>query len=102
MRKHRLSATVEGELVRAGRRAVSEGRADSLSGWVNDALRRQAEHDQRLKALSGFIREHEAEHGAITDKEIRDARRYFSARTTAVRPRPTAQRRAVSRKRGAA
>lgn len=102
MSKRRLSATVEGELVRAGRRAVSEGRADSLSGWVNEALRRQAEHDQRLKALGEFIREYEAEHGVITDQEMRDARLYFSTRTTPVRPRSMAQRRAVPRKRGAA
>lgn len=102
MSKRRLSATVEGELVRAGRRAVSEGRADSLSGWVNEALRRQAEHDRRLKALSEFISEYEAEHGVITEQEVRDARRYFSTRTTAVRPRPTARRRAAARKRGAA
>lgn len=102
MSKHRLSATVEGELLRAGRRAVSEGRADSLSGWVNDALRRQAEHDQRLKALGEFIREYEAEHGVITDQEMRDARRYFSTRTTAVRPRATVERPVVRRKRGAA
>ena len=101
MNKHRLSATVESQLVRAGRRAVAEGRADSLSGWVNDALRRQAEHDQRLKALSEFIREYEAENGVITDREIRDARRYFSSRTTSVRPLSTAHRREVPRKRGA-
>ncbi|HET7701483.1 MAG TPA: hypothetical protein VFM06_11530 [Candidatus Limnocylindria bacterium] len=69
---------------------------------MNDALRRQAEHDQRLKALSEFIHEYEAEHGVITDQEMRDARRYFSTRTTAVRPRSTVERPAVRRKRGAA
>lgn len=93
---------MERELLRAGRRAVAEGRADSLSGWVNDALRRQSEHDQRLKALGEFIRDYEAAHGVITDQEMRDARRYFSTRTTTVRSQAAVERAAARRKRGAA
>lgn len=53
--RQRLSATVESELLAAGRAAVAEGRADSLSSWVNGALRRQADHDRRLKALDDFL-----------------------------------------------
>ncbi len=98
MSKYRLSATVEDELVRAGRRAVAEGRAGSMSAWVNEALRRQAEHDRRLKALGEFIREYEAEHGVITDEEVRDARRYYRTRTVMVRPQAT-PRRATARRR---
>jgi len=36
--KRRLTVTVDPELVEAGNRAVAEGKADSLSGWVNGAL----------------------------------------------------------------
>src|SRR5438094_9254704 len=73
--RERLSATVERHLLDAGRYAVAEGRADSLSAWVNDALARQAEHDRRLKALRQFIQGYEREHGGITDDEIREAPR---------------------------
>lgn len=91
---------MEADLLRSGQRAVAEGRADSLSAWVNEALRRQAEHDRRLKALDAAIRTYEAENGVITDEDIRDAERYYRARTVRVRPGVrTAPRR---RRRGAA
>lgn len=98
--RERLSATVEADLLEAGRRAVSEGRADSLSAWVNDALRRQAEHDRRLKALDEAIRAYEAEHGVITDEDIREAERYYRARTIRIRPRPRRGRPAARARRG--
>jgi hypothetical protein len=88
----RLSATVRPDLLKAGRRAVADGRAPNLSAWVNDALARQAEHDRRLKALDEFFREYEAEHGKITEEEIRNARRYYRARTITVRPRAPRQK----------
>ena len=70
--RERLSATVEAELLAAGRAAVAEGRAESLSAWVNNALRRQAEHDRRMQALDEFLAAYEAEHGEITGRtEIR-------------------------------
>lgn len=101
--RERLSATVEAEVLSAGRRAVAEGRAESLSAWVNDALRRQTEHERRLKALDKFIREYEAEHGVITDEEIREVTRATRARAIRVRPRRAGQvPRAPRRKRGAA
>ena len=37
-RKLRLTVTVDPELVEAGHRAVAGGDADSLSGWVSEAL----------------------------------------------------------------
>ncbi|MBI2017019.1 MAG: hypothetical protein HYU87_06115 [Chloroflexi bacterium] len=101
--RQRLSATVEADLLAAGRTAVAEGRAASLSGWVNDALARQADHDRRMKALDEFLRAYEAEHGGITANEIREARRRASARAVVIRPRPAERRRRSSgRKRGAA
>jgi hypothetical protein len=90
--RKRLSAMVDAELLAAGQHAVAEGRARSLSAWVNDALARQVhdarhQHEQRMKALGTFIREYEAEHGVITDEEIREAERYFRARTIRIGPR---------------
>nr|MBA3746096.1 hypothetical protein [Solirubrobacterales bacterium] len=61
--KHRLSASVDADLVAAGQAAVAAGSADNLSAWVNDALRRQSEHDARMTALGDLITEYEAEHG---------------------------------------
>ena len=83
-----MSATVEAELLAAGRAAVAEGRADSLSAWVNDALRRQAEHDRRMQALDEFLAAYEAEHGEITDQEMRDAERRARSQAVVVRTPP--------------
>ncbi len=73
--KRRLSASVDADLLDAGRAAVSAGEAASLSAWVNEALRRQAAHDARLRALDEFLAAYEAEHGVLTDDEIADALR---------------------------
>ena len=99
----RLSATVEAELLAAGRAAVAEGRAESISAWVNDALRRQSDNDRRMKALDEFIHEYESEHGEITDAEIREATRRAQARAVVVRTPPSQRRGSAGRrKRGAA
>jgi len=84
--RERLSATVEAEVLAAGRVEVAEGRATSLSAWVNEALRRQAAHDRRLAALDDFLTAYEAEHGEITDDEIVAASRAARARAVVVRP----------------
>lgn len=83
--KRRLSASVDAELLQAAEAAVSGGNADSVSAWVNDALRLKLTHDARLAALAGFIREHEANHGEITSEEIRLAGRWASASAIPVR-----------------
>lgn len=80
MQKVRVTATVDAELIAAGRDAVAAGSAQSFSGWVNDALRRQAEHDDRLRALGVFVAAYEAEHGALSDEEVVEARRRATAR----------------------
>lgn len=46
-RKERLTVTVDPDLVEAGNRAVATSNADSLSSWVNDALRDSALKDRR-------------------------------------------------------
>lgn len=49
--KQRLSASVNKVYIEEGRAAVEAGRAESLSAWVNEALRKQAEDEGRLRAL---------------------------------------------------
>jgi hypothetical protein len=75
MNKVRLSATVDADLVAAAEAAVARGQLESVSAWVNEALRARAEHDQRLEALGAFIATYEAEHGAISADEMRMAAR---------------------------
>lgn len=85
MTRERLSATVEADLLEAGRAAVAAGEAESLSAWVNAALRRQAEHDLRMRALSALIAEYEADHGEITEEEMAKAARAMRSRAVVVR-----------------
>ena len=99
--RERLSATVEAELLAAGRAAVAEGRAESLSAWVNDALRRQADHDRRMQALDEFLAAYEAEYGEITEDEIQQAERRARSRAVVVRT-PPVRKGGGRRKRGAA
>jgi hypothetical protein len=73
------------ELVEAGRAEVAAGQAESLSAWVNDALRRQVENDRRLRALDEFIAAYEAEHGEITEEEMVEAERSARERAIVVR-----------------
>ena len=98
-----MSATVEAELLAAGRAAVAEGRAESLSAWVNAALRRQAEHDRRMQALDDFLAVYEAEQGEITEDEMREAQRQARSRAVVVRTQPAGKGATPRRrKRGAA
>jgi Arc/MetJ-type ribon-helix-helix transcriptional regulator len=85
--KGRLSASVDAELMAAAQQAVTEGRAESVSAWVNDALRLKADHDRRLRALDDFFAAYEAEHGEITEDEMRDAARRARERALVVRGR---------------
>lgn len=85
MTKLRLSTSVDADLVEAGQKAVAAGQAESLSAWVNDALRRQVSHERRLRALDDFIAGYEAEHGEITEDEIADVSRRARARALVVR-----------------
>jgi len=100
--KQRLSASVDRELLEAGNSAVAEGRAASLSAWVNDALLLKAEHDRRMRALDEFLATYEEAHGEITEDEMRDAGRRARARATVVRGAPASDRPSRSRRRGVA
>lgn len=83
--KRRLSASVDAELLHAAEAAVSSGSADSVSAWVNEALRLKLIHDARLAALATFIGAYEGEHGEITGEEMRLAARQASQSAILVR-----------------
>jgi ribonuclease HII len=74
-RKHRLTVTVDPELVEAGNRAVANGDANSLSAWVSSALADKVSRDQQLEQLRAAITDYEAEFGEITADEIGTQRR---------------------------
>jgi Arc/MetJ-type ribon-helix-helix transcriptional regulator len=82
--KKRLSASVDAELLDAAQQAVAAGRVESVSAWVNDALRRQAQHERGLAALDEFIAAYEAEHGEITEEDMLEAERWARASTIVV------------------
>jgi hypothetical protein len=83
--KQRLSASVDADLIGAAEEAVARGGVDSVSAWVNDALRLKLAQDRRLEALSAFLADYEAKHGLITPEEMRDATRRARARALVVR-----------------
>lgn len=69
-RKQRLTVTVDPELAEAGSRAVADGQADSLSGWVSAALSEKVGRDRKLAQLRAAITDYEAEFGEITADEV--------------------------------
>jgi hypothetical protein len=98
--KRRLSASVDAAVLAAAQAAVSEGRATNVSAWVNDALRRQADHDGRMRALDAFLASYEAKHGVITDDEIRETTRRARGRALVVRSKKRASPSRHARRRG--
>jgi hypothetical protein len=83
--KQRLSASVDASVLAAAQAAVADGRATNVSAWVNEALHRQAAHDDRMRALDDFLAVYETEHGVIGEDEIRAASRSARARALVVR-----------------
>ena len=101
--KQRLSASVDAELLAQAQAAVTEGRTESVSAWVNHALRLKADHDRRLKAIDDFIDAFEAQYGEITEEDMREAERNARAKAVVVRGRPDEKLSSPRRpKRGAA
>jgi hypothetical protein len=88
--KERLSASVDADLIAEAQAAVARGQAESVSAWVSDAMRAKVEHDHRLAALDTFLSRFEAEHGAITEQEMRAATRNARAAAEVVRGRRSA------------
>jgi hypothetical protein len=101
--KVRLTATVDAAVLAAAREAVGEGRASSVSAWVNEAMRQRAEHESRLVAGMRFIAEYEAEHGVITEEDMQEAERWARERAITVTDEEIeeARRRARERATGA-
>ena len=93
VRKQRLTITVDPELVEAGSRAVAEGTADSISGWVSSALAEKVLRDQRLAHLRAAIADYEGEFGEITPEEIATQQRADREGAVVVRGRSTHARR---------
>ena len=96
--KQRLSASVDADLIEAAADAVARGRFDSVSAWVNEALRLKLAHDRRLEALAAFVGAYEAGHGEITPEEIHQAARRARARAIAVRGITRVGRRPTTRR----
>ncbi len=86
-RKQRLTVTVDPHLIEAGNRAVSAGQADSLSGWVNQALAERAARDRKSESLADAIAGYEAEFGEISEEEIAAQRRADREAAVVVRGR---------------
>jgi hypothetical protein len=61
--------TVDPDLIEAGNRAVANGTAASLSGWVRAAFAERVQRDQKLEGLRAAIADYEAEFGEITAGE---------------------------------
>jgi len=70
MTKERITVSVDPELAAAAAAAVREGRAESVSSWIAEAMRDKAAKDLRLIALAEAVGAYEAEHGVIDDDEI--------------------------------
>lgn len=76
---------MDADLVAMAQEAVAQGRAESVSAWVNEALRLKVAHDRRLRAVDEFVAAFEAEHGEITEAEMREAARRARGRAVVVR-----------------
>ncbi len=70
----RPSNTVDCAIVDLGRRAIADGRANSLSGKGRQVLDRQVDHEPRLAAVDEFVTGFETKVGPITDELISEAR----------------------------
>jgi hypothetical protein len=70
-KKQRLTVTVDPALIEAASRAVADGEADSVSGWVSSALAEKMRKDQKLDLLRAAIAEYETEFCEITASEMR-------------------------------
>ncbi|HEV7861167.1 MAG TPA: hypothetical protein VGR20_00650 [Acidimicrobiia bacterium] len=70
-----MTVSVDADLVAAGAAAVADGKAESVSAWVNDALAERAARDRRLAALAEAVAAYETEHGEIGAEELADQAR---------------------------
>ena len=100
--KERVTLTLDRELVEAAGQAVRSGRADSLSGWINQALSEKVARERRLRGLSAAIAAYESEFGQITEAEMDAQRRADRREALVVRGRRRRARARAAGKRRAA
>ncbi len=86
--KHRLTVTVDPQLIEAGQRAVESGQSDSVSGWVSAALEEKIRRDRKLVLLAAAVADYEKDFGPISAEEIAAQRRADRGAATVVRSRP--------------
>lgn len=72
MTKKKIAVTVDADVLRRARRAVSRGRASSLSAYVDEALRQKTKTDDLQTLLEEMLAE---TGGPLTAAERRDADR---------------------------
>jgi hypothetical protein len=87
-KKERLTVTVDPEFIEAGNDAVAEGRAESLSGWVNAALAGQVARERRLVALAQAVAAYEERFGVIDAQELADQARADREAAIVLRGKP--------------
>ncbi len=92
VKKQRLTVTVDPELIEAGQRAVKDGQADSVSGWVSAALEDKIVRDRRLAHLAAAVADYEKDFGEISAEEIAVQRRDDRQHATVVRGRPSSRK----------
>jgi hypothetical protein len=92
MSKQRLSASVDSDLIEAAEIAVARGHSESVSAWVNEALRLKLVQERRLEAVSAFVAAYEREHGEITPEEMQMAARRARQRAVVVRGQQAVKR----------
>ncbi|GAC1358609.1 MAG: hypothetical protein NVSMB4_17960 [Acidimicrobiales bacterium] len=92
MTKERLTVSVDPSVAVAAAAAVVEGRAESVSAWVNEALVERAARDRRTAALAEAVAAWEAEHGVMTPEELASQAREDRDAAAAVRAQIAARR----------
>jgi hypothetical protein len=100
IRKERLTVTVDPAFIEAGNDAVSEGRAESLSAWVNAALGERVAKERRLVALTEAVAAYEERFGVISPRELADQARTDRASAVVVRGNTAKLGKRKTRRRG--
>jgi len=98
-RKERLTVTVDPEFIEAGNDAVAEGKAESLSAWVNAALAERVARERRLVALAQAVAAYEERFGVISAQELADQAKADRESATILRGNRAARTKSKTRRR---
>ena len=74
-RAKKISITLDERVLGAMQDRMKKNRSSSLSATISEALQR----DLRREKLANVVAKYEAEHGAISDAEVEEARRKWRA-----------------------